>query len=162
MSVASFPCERWNATQVVDVDVGDSVAEGHHERLAVEVGRDLQQSTSRLGVPSRVDQGYAPVFGIPLLRVWFHGARREIDGHVRREGRVLRHVALDVLALVPERDEEIVVSVVRVDLQDVPEDRAVPDLDHRLRTHVRLFRQAGALPPARMIVFIRASPVPCA
>src|ERR1700749_1382826 len=78
-----------------------------------------------------------------------HRAVREADGQIRGEVRVLDEVALDVLALVAEGDDEVLVSPVGVVLHDVPEHRPPADLDHRLGPAARLLRQATPRPPGK-------------
>ena len=44
---------------------------------------------------------------------------------------VVQEVILDDIAAVTEAENEIAVAVVRVVLHDMPEERAVPNVDHR-------------------------------
>ena len=68
----------------------------------------------------------------------------ERDRHVLADRVVVQEVALDLIALVPERQHELVEAVPRVVLHDVPEDRPAADLDERLRPHLGLLGQARA------------------
>src|SRR5262249_31719729 len=63
---------------------------------------------------------------------------------VRHVQRVVGEILLDEIALVAEADDEVVEAVGGVDLHDVPQDRPAADLDHRLRTEMRLFADARA------------------
>jgi hypothetical protein len=65
----------------------------------------------------------------------------------------VEEILLDHLALVAERDDELVDPVAPVDVHDVPQDRLAADLDHRLRLERRLLRQPRTQTAARMIVF---------
>ena len=113
VSVASLPCERWNAEQLVEIEVGDPVAPGEHERRRAQEG--LQSLDAAAG--RRVEAGVDEVDG-PVARAspWWSSTApsASFDGEVGRERGVLDHVALDDFALVPEGDDEVVVSVVRV------------------------------------------------
>ena len=87
-------------------------------------------------------------------RCTFHGStllfeRRDLavlqrDRHVLADRVVVQEVALDLIALVAERQHELVEAVARVVLHDVPQDRPAADLDERLRTHLGLLGQARA------------------
>jgi hypothetical protein len=72
------------------------------------------------------------------------GVAGEVEGHVARVQVVVREELLDDVALVAQADDEVVDPVGRVDLHDVPEDRLVADLDHRLRAHAGLLAHARA------------------
>jgi len=82
------------------------------------------------------DQVDGPVLGPGVVRP--DGALAELDGQVALQRAVVDHVALDQLALVPEREHEAPEPVVRVVLHDVPEDRP----PHRSRP------SASASPPS--------------
>src|SRR5690606_31025756 len=58
-----------------------------------------------------------------------------------------QEVVLNDLALVAERDHELVHAAGLEGLHDVPEDRPASDLDHRLGLDRRLFREPGAEAP---------------
>ena len=104
--VASLPCERWNASRLVEVDVGDAVAVRQHERARrrgdgsarwtarrsssrrpVSTRSTIQSSSSSPLVPPSVTS--------PLCR-----SSREARGWRA----VVEEVALDHVALVAERD----------------------------------------------------------
>jgi hypothetical protein len=60
------------------------------------------------------------------------GVVAQVEGHVGHVEEVVGEVLLDDVALVAEADHEVVEAVVAVDLHDVPQDRPLADLDHRL------------------------------
>ena len=68
----------------------------------------------------------------------------QVDGDVRVVEEVVGEVLLDRVALVAETDHEVVDPEVRVELHDVPEDRASAELHHRLRSNDRLFAETRA------------------
>ena len=67
---------------------------------------------------------------------------------------IVGHVSLDVLALVAERDHELVEAEVAVVHHDVPQDRPAADLDHRLGLDTVSSDSREPTPPARMPTFI--------
>ena len=73
-----------------------------------------------------------PIRSGPRVSLYF--ARRRMDRHAAIQGVVVLEPALDVLALVPERDGELAMSVATVVHHDVPENRHAANLDHRLGT----------------------------
>ena len=66
------------------------------------------------------------------------------DRHVLPDGVIVEEVALDLVALVAEREHELIEAVPRVVLHDVPQDRPSADLDERLRTDLGLFGESCA------------------
>jgi hypothetical protein len=71
-------------------------------------------------------------------------AGTELDRDAADEVGVFREEALDDLALVAERDDELAEAVVGVVGEDVPEERTTADLDHRLRARLGLLAEARA------------------
>jgi hypothetical protein len=89
-----------------------------------------------------VDQRDPPRFRLCVVDLG--GVASEVEGHVAGVQEVVREELLDDVALVPEAHDEVGDAVLGVDLHDVPEDRASPDLDHRLRTDGGLLSQSAA------------------
>src|SRR4051794_10900529 len=88
--------------QRTEVDIGDAVAVGHHERLVVDIRTRPNHPTSGLRLEPGIDQGDLPgpadrLEGADL-------ARGEVDRHVRAECDLVGEVSLDVLAAVAEAD----------------------------------------------------------
>src|SRR5260370_22622730 len=81
---------------------------------------------------------------VDLCLVKARTARGDIDGHALAHAVVVEEVALDDLALVAEGHEELLESLRRVRLHDVPQDGALSDVYHRLRSELGLLGQARA------------------
>ena len=75
--------------------------------------------------------------------VHFHAVVGHVKGDIRHVQEVVGEILLDHIALVTQADDEVVDAVRSVHLHDVPEDGSPADLDHRLGTQVRFFRDAG-------------------
>src|ERR1051325_7647446 len=71
-----------------------------------------------------------------------HAVLAHMERHVRRMEKVVREILFDHVALVAEADDEVVESLVAVDLHHVPQHRTAADLDHRFRPHAGLFGDA--------------------
>jgi hypothetical protein len=128
--------------QLVERDVGDPVAVGHHERPVAEMVASLHHPSGGLGALARLDEVDAPRFVV--LVVADDRSVAQLHREVAGQRAVLREVLLDVLTLVAERDDELVESAPAVGLHDVPEDRLPTDLDHRLGPDLGLLGQARA------------------
>ncbi len=130
------------ANQLVEVDVRDTIAISHHERLTVEVLAHPLQSPCRLRGHAGVHERDSPLVADALQ--WLDGVVGEVDGdvgsHVERFGEVL----LDVLALVSEADDELLMPEVGEVTHDVPQDRPVADLDHRFGPDIGLLADTTA------------------
>src|SRR5579859_3058259 len=70
-------------------------------------------------------------------------ASRQIDRHALLEVIVVQEVALDDLALIPQREDELLEAVVGVMLHEVPKEGMLADLYHRLGLHGGLFGQTS-------------------
>jgi hypothetical protein len=125
--------------QLADIDVADAVAVGEAERLVADMLADAAQAPAGLRVGARIDQRHRPRLGAVLVHL--HLVRAQVEGDVRHVHEVVGEVLLDHIAAVAETDHEVVETVVRIDLHDVPEDGHPPQLHHRLRPHRRLFAE---------------------
>src|SRR4030081_2129254 len=67
-----------------------------------------------------------------------------VKGHIRGMKKVVGEVLLDDVALVSATDNEVIDAMLRVNLQNVPENRTAANLDHRLGTNYRFFRETRA------------------
>ena len=129
----------------LDVDVGEAVAVGHQERvvrIAFEVLGDAAQAASGAGVVAGVDQGDAPRLGDGVVDG--HLVVGDVEGDVGGVQEVVGEVLLDDVALVAEADNEVVDALLRVELEDVPENGASADLDHGLGTDRGFFAETRA------------------
>jgi hypothetical protein len=121
------------------VHVADPVPVGQQERTVVEPTRQSLDAATGPRLDPRVDKVDEPVLG-PLP------GRDDVPrGQVHGEGVVQHPVfekeALDHVALVAQRDDELPETVPGIVLHDVPEDGPAPDLHHRLRPQVGLLRK---------------------
>ena len=69
----------------------------------------------------------------------------EVVCNVRRVQEVVREVLLDDVLLVARADDELVKTVVAVQLHDVPQNRHPAQLYHRLGLELRLFTDPCAV-----------------
>jgi hypothetical protein len=128
--------------EAADVDIGNTVTPSQHECRVVQERLEPLDPTSGIRPPTSVDQLDPPllVVTIPVAVMGGNVTGSEVDSEtlVRRE--VVGKEALDVLAFVPERDNEVVESEVGVVAHDVPKHRPPTDLHHRLRSNLCFFR----------------------
>src|SRR5437899_8356711 len=73
-----------------------------------------------------------------------HLIAMHIKGHIGGMEEVVGEVLLDDVTLVSATDDEVVDTVLRVNLQNVPENRTPANLHHRLGTNYRFFRETRA------------------
>ena len=78
-----------------------------------------------------------PGLGLFLVEAGLTGG--QVDCQVGAKPVIVEEIALDLLALVAQRDHELVEAVPHVVLHDVPDDRVTPDLDQWLRPDLSLF-----------------------
>src|SRR5439155_18961211 len=66
----------------------------------------------------------------------------EADGEIVVHRLIVQEIFLDHISPVSKAQNEITKAVMRVQLHDVPQDRAAADLNQRLRTELSFFTQA--------------------
>ena len=128
--------------QVVEVQVGDAVAVGQHERSARQPGLQPVDAAAGHRVGAGIHQVEFP--GLAVRAVAIDRPCPGVERHAARERGVIEEIPLDHIAPVAERDEELGEPIVRVVLQDVPEQWPAAHLHHRLRLDFRFFGQTGA------------------
>ena len=112
-----------------EVYVGDAVAVGHHEGVAVNVLLDLLDAPARQRLKSGVGERDVEVLLLVLVVVRDAVLTTEADCEVVVHRLVVQEVLLDHLAAVAEAEHEVSEAVVRVELHDVPEDWTASHLD---------------------------------
>ncbi len=68
----------------------------------------------------------------------------QIEGNVASVQEVVGKIFFDDIAFVSKEDDEVVISVARVYLHDVPEDRVPTDFDHGFWDYTGFFSKACA------------------
>src|SRR5260370_30628264 len=78
-----------------------------------------------------------------------------VKGHIGGMQEVVGEVLFDDVALVSATDDEVIDTVLGINLQNVPENRSAAYLDHRLGTNYRFFRETRADPASEDNCFHR-------
>src|SRR5262249_743666 len=130
-----------------DVDVGDAVAVREHELSITEVLPHAEQALARQAVEAGVGERDLEV--VAALLVVLDPGRAGVEREVARVGALVQEELLDDLSLVAERQHELAVTVVGVELHDVPQDRLVADVHHGLGLELGLLFEPGALAAAQ-------------
>ena len=73
-----------------------------------------------------------------------HLVAGDVEGDVGGVQEVVGEVLLDDVALVSQADDEVVDALLRVELEDVPEDGLAADLDHGLGADGGFFTETRA------------------
>ena len=114
------------------VKVGDSIAIGHTEGiLAFQISSDLFEASPGASIISCVDQRDSPWFGYTLVHL--HPVVPQIKRDVGHVHEVVGKVFFNEVALISAADNEIVDSEMRIYLEDMPQNGASSDLNHRLQ-----------------------------
>ncbi len=116
---------------VAYVHIAYAIAVRHAKRLmVVDVIRNAFEATAGLRICARVYQCDLPRLSFELMHL--HAVGAEIESDVRHMKEVIGKVLLDEVSLVSAADDELIDSVMGVDLHDVPQDRHAPYFDHWL------------------------------
>src|SRR5712692_1464455 len=120
----------------------------HQERfLPLQMTSNCEQKLADVRREAGIDEGDAPIvdIGAQQLDVPAAPAEDEVVGHTLV---VVAEVAFDHVPAIAEAQDEVLVPEMGVIAHDVPEHRAVADLDHRFGHAVGLLANAQTLAPA--------------
>src|SRR2546427_2312457 len=144
---------RVTAPEIIEVrrqmEVGQAVRVVRHEEIVtvVEIWLHGLEPLAEIRTEAGVDERDPPVIDVAPKELDIFPALRE-DKIVRHALVILQEVVLDQVAPVAKAEDEIVTSVMRVVLHQVPDDGAVADVDHRLRDGLGVFSEPRAQPAA--------------
>ena len=129
------------ADKRVKINIADAVAIGEHKRLVPDILLNPLYAAARLCVQPRVDYGHAPrlrhiVVDDKLVVVG------KIKGYIGPMQVIIGEIFLDHMALIAAADDKIIVSVIRINFHDMPQNRSAADFNHRLWTQVAFLRYA--------------------
>ena len=115
--------------------------------LAMQVGLDTHQPLADGRLRPGVGEGDVPVVDVRAQQpdVTAAAAQHEV---VRGPLLVVEEVLLDDLALVAQAEDELLVAEIGVVLHEMPQDRSVADLHHRLGHRIAVLANAHALSAA--------------
>ena len=125
-----------------DVQVAHAVAVGEAEALRADIVANPLDAAAGHRLLAGVHQGHAPGLGDGVVHL--HTVVAHVEGDIGGVQEVVGEEVLDRIALVAQADDEVLNTVGRVLLHDVPENRLATDLDHRLGLEVRFLADAGA------------------
>ena len=125
-----------------DVYVGNSVPVREHEGIVSDVFSCTEDSSSCLCSKSCVNQGDFPGFTVLLMDG--HLVVLKIEGDVAAMEEVVGEIFFDDVPFVSQENDKIVVSIPRVDLHDVPENRMAANLHHGFWDDICLFGKTCA------------------
>src|SRR5215469_1185980 len=128
--------------QILYIQVAYAIPISQAKRLVAQMMAHALQPTARHGAFARIYQSDFPRLNTVIQEA--HLALAHLEGHVAHVQHVAREVFFDEMTLVPAANDEIIYSMMRVQLHDVPQDRFSADLDHGLRLDLRFLAQPRA------------------
>ncbi|MNV80243.1 hypothetical protein D3C71_1738380 [compost metagenome] len=130
--------------QRVKINRRQAVTVSHHTSLIPdEIGYPLQ-STARQRLKTRIHQSYLPRLCLALMNDDFIAAGI-IKSHIRVVEIIVGKILLDHIAFIAEADHKVVKPVVRVHFHNMPKNRLLPNLNHRLRPQMRFLTDTSAV-----------------
>ncbi len=145
--------------QRMEVDIGNTVAIGHHERFVPDIFLHTLDPAAGLRVQAGVYQCNFPRFR-DIIMNGHPVPVGKIESHVRAVQVILREILLNQIPLVAAADDKFIEPVMGIDFHDMPEDREPADLDHRLGTQMAFLRNPGPQ-TARQNDYFHESAPPC-
>src|ERR1039457_5674314 len=128
-----------------NIYVAYTIAGGHAKWVfTFQVGCDSFQSSTSACIVASVHKRDMPRLRNALM--YLHPILSHIKGHVGHVQEVVSKVFLDQIPFVSATDNNVVDSMVRIDLQNVPENRAPADFHHWFGAQSRFFAQACSQP----------------
>ena len=143
---------------VIERHVSETVAVvGEKDIVAFQVLFDCLETLSDIGGGTSVSESDVPIVDIAIekLKVLASFPQDEI---VRKTFIVVQKIILDKVGSVTQAENEVIVPVMGVLLHNMPEDRSVSDVYHRLGNGLRKFTQPHSLPATKQNYFHRSSP----
>src|SRR5437867_1210643 len=124
--------------------IGQRVAVvGEKDPVFPEVGLDGFEALADVGVETGVCERDLPPLDIAAVQPDLLRAAGELEV-VRQAFVIVEEVLLDEIATIPETENELGVAEVRIVLHEMPDDRSVADVDHRLWHRFRVLPESRA------------------
>ena len=157
IQIQSAKTTRWNGrregsfdflrlvegNQFGDVDVSHAIAVGKTKSFFIfDIVRHTLQATTGHGVFTSIHQCDAPRLSIALMH--FHAVGPHIESDIGHVQKVVGKVLFDDVTLVSTADNKFVDAMVRVCLQDVPQNGLAANLNHWFGTGCGVFTKACA------------------
>ena len=120
--------------QLIQIHVRYAVAVAHHKCLITDILPHAPDAPAGHRIQPRVYQRH-----LPRLRVivqYLHRVVLQVEAHIAVVQIVVGEIFLYHVLHIPQTYDEIIISVVRIVLHDMPQYRLAPDLDHRLGSEV--------------------------
>src|SRR5207245_3546421 len=145
--------DRVLPVEVVEVlrqrEIGEPIALVRDEDgIVPEITTHGVETLADVGVQTGVGEADRPSRDVTAVYPDVHASSEELEV-VRHALVVVEEVSLDEIATITETEKELGVAEVRVVLHEMPDDRAVADVHHRLRSRLRVLPQAGAKATAK-------------
>src|SRR5207245_621206 len=145
--------DRVLPVEVVEVlrqrEIGEPIAVVREEDgIVPEITPHGVETLADVGVQTGVGEGDRPSRDVTAVYSDVHASSEELEV-VRQALVVVEEVSLDEIATITETENELGVAEVRVVLHEMPDDRAVADVHHRLRYRLRVLPQPGSKPTAK-------------
>ena len=129
--------------QLSNIDVANPVSVGKAKRCFVlDILANTSQSPAGHGRFTRIDQGDFPRLCFSLMHP--HFVSGEVERNIRHMQKIVSEIFLDQVTLIAAANHEIVESVGRINLHDVPDDGLAAYFNHWLGSSNSLFANAGA------------------
>src|SRR6266700_5128544 len=132
--------------QPFEIDVGNAIAVAQHERVAFNVLANPLQTTSGHGAQTSIGESYLEALFRMNAVVADLRFTAKTHGKVVVHGLIVQKIFLDHVAAIAQTKHKFAEAAVRVDLHDVPQNRATADLNHRLGPELSFFAQPSAEP----------------
>src|SRR5437879_4215876 len=119
-------------------EIGEPIAVvGEEGRVVSEIALDCPEPLADVRAQTGVGERDLPLVDVPTIEgdVLTPAGQLEV---VRQALVVIEEVLLDQVASIAETQDELGVAEIRVVLHQMPDDRPVADIDHRLRDRLRV------------------------
>src|SRR6266702_8740521 len=144
------------SNQFGDVHIRQPVAIGEAESLFV---RHIRQNPLKPAachrIDSCIDQSDPPRFTSVTMEL--HLVLFQIHRHIGGIEKIVGEILFYDDALIPQADDKVVDAMRRINIHDMPENRALTHLHHRLRSQYGLFAEPAAQPSCEDNCFHRPS-----
>jgi hypothetical protein len=120
------------AYQLPQIEIAETIAIRHHERVVVDVFLDRLHARARHAVGARLREGDDEVLFLVRTMIAQTTLRTEAARKVIVHRLVVEEILLDHVASVTETKDEVSEAVMCIELHDVPKERSPTHIDQRL------------------------------
>ena len=128
--------------QSIDINIGYRISVGKEKWLVSYKTCDALNATTCHSIESRIY--YRDLPGLRMIIVHFNAVAGKIERNIRHMEKIISKKLFNDMLFISGTNNKFANTVIGIQLHNVPQNRLVANLYHRLRAKLAFFRNAGA------------------